>query len=43
MSGLHGVMVVPSTMSVSEWESQTFAKEEKERMLDMADREKIGG
>ena len=43
MSGLHGVMVVPSTMSVSEWESQTFAKEEKERMLDIADREKIGG
>ena len=43
MSGLHGVMVVPSTMSVSEWESQTFAKEERERILDMADKEKIGG
>lgn len=43
MSGLHGVMVVPSTMSVSEWESQTFAKEERERMLDLADKEKIGG
>ena len=37
MSGLHGVMVIPGTMSVEDWEKQTIIKEEKERMLDMAD------
>lgn len=37
MSGLHGVMVIPGTMSVEDWEKQTIIKEEKERMLDMVD------
>lgn len=37
MSGLHGVMVIPGTMSVEDWEKQTIIKEEKERMLDIAD------
>lgn len=42
VNGLHGVMVVPGTMSVSDWEKQTIEKEERERMLDLADSAVVG-
>lgn len=40
MQGLHGVMVIPNTLSIQEWEAQSIAKEEKERQLDLLDQKR---
>lgn len=40
MQGLHGVVVIPNTLSIQEWEAQSIAKEEKERQLDLLDQKR---
>lgn len=40
MQGLHGVVVIPNTLSIQEWEAQSIAKEEKERQLDLRDQKR---
>jgi len=40
MQGLHGVMVIPNTLSIQEWEAQSIAKEEKEKQLDLLDQKR---
>lgn len=40
MQGLHGVVVIPNTLSIQEWEAQSIAKEEKEKQLDLLDQKR---
>ena len=40
MQGLHGVVVIPNTLSIQEWEAQSIAKEEKEKELDLLDQKR---
>lgn len=40
MQGLHGVMVIPNTLSIQEWEAQSIAKEEKEKQLNLLDQKR---
>lgn len=40
MQGLHGVMIIPNTLSIQEWEAQSIAKEEKEKQLDLLDQKR---
>ena len=42
-TGLHGVLLIPSTASVEDWEKQTIEKEAREKLLDAADKARIGG
>ena len=42
-TGLHGVLLIPGTASVEDWEKQTIEKEAREKLLDAADKARIGG
>ena len=42
-TGLHGVLLIPGTASVEDWERQSIEKEAREKLLDAADKARIGG
>lgn len=41
-TGLHGVLLIPGTTSIEDWEKQTLEKEAQERLLDASDAKQIG-